>query len=438
MATARDIIRTNTGAQSGLIFNADYENSHFTPKGWGKSTNFATHKIEIQPVNTTDDAFGATVEFKPNKTVDYLGFATLQIPFSAVTPGNGASYTRFNDYAGPHSINNITINHVSNVIARLDGNAYMPRYLLHSDRRRRELWDPLLLGNLSAATRQVLATGGQVAQVPLDGFFWFTYGTNSFVPLIILSHELRFEVTFNPLSYILQSDHTGGTPTCRINTQVIQGMSYPLALIYTSVHVTGDERTYQTSLYERDGIMQAYKEFKQQPRQTIQLGTSGVLPVRLTSLKDQVSETYWTIRKSVDVTTPWRNNLNRRLSFVSASFTGNGGEMIPVHPQKWMDRRQREHYHSSCTAENQNIGFLPHCWIPEDPVNNTGSIHYGIINDPTLNIDTGSAPGHSETYDALNGTSQDGSPASNVVIDVHVDLFNWLHFVGGDVNRTFN
>lgn len=438
MATARDLIRTNVGAQSGLIFNADFEGSYFTPKGWSKSTNYSTQKYELKPVNQVNDAFGATVEFRPPKTFDYLGFMSLQIPFSAVTKGTGYTYSRFVDYLGVHAVNNIEISHVSNVIARLDMNVYLPRYLLHSDRRRRELWDPLLLGNLSTPVRSILSTGAQVALVPLDGFFWFTYGTNCFTPIIILSNELRFEVTFNPLSAVFQSDHTSGSPTGSISTQTVKGLSHPLALVFTATHVTGDERSFQTDLYERDGIMQAFKEFKQQPRITVTASTSGWVPLRLTSLKDQISEIYWIARKSSDVNTPWNNNPNRRLSYVSVSFTGNGGEMIPNHGKQFIDQRQREHYHSSYTGESQNIGFLPLCWIPEDPINNTGSIHLGIINDPTLNLNVGDTPGQSEIFDVLNGTSLDGSPAENVVIDVFVDAANWLHFVGGDVYRTFN
>lgn len=438
MATARDLIRTNVAPQSGLIFNNNFEDSYFTPKGWAKSTNYSTQKMELQPVNTTLDAFGATVEFRPPKTFDYLGFMALQIPFSAVTPGTGASYTRFVDYLGVYCWNYIQISHVSNVIAKLDSNHYLPKYLKDSDRRRRTLWDPLLLGNLSSGTRQTLTLGGQVALVPLDGFLWFTYGTPCFTPIIILSHELRFEVTFNLLSTVLQSDHTSGTPSASISTQTLQGISHPLALVFTAAHVTGDERTWQTNLYERDGIMQAYKEFKQQPRITVVTGTTGTVPLRLTSLKDQISEIYWIARRASDVNTPYGNNPNRRLTYVAASFTGNGGEMIPQHTRKFIDYRQREHYHSSYTSDDQNIGFFPFSWVPEDPVNNTGSIHLGIINDPTLNVNIGDAAGQSEMYDVLNGTSADGSPAENIVVDVFVENFNWLHFVGGDVNRTFN
>lgn len=438
MATARDLIRTNVAAQSGLIFGAEFENSYFTPKGWSKSTNYSTQKFELKPVNQVSDAFGATVEFRPPKTFDYMGFMALQIPFSAVVKGTNASHTRFVDYLGVHAVNNIEISHVSNVIARLDMNVYLPKYLLHADRRRRELWDPLLLGGLSPNTRSILATGGQVAMVPLDGFFWFTYGTNCFTPIIILSNELRFEVTFNPLSAVLQSNHTGGTPTGSISSQTVQGISHPLSLVFTAAHVTGDERSFQTDLYERDGILQAYKEFKQQPRITVTPGTTGVVPLRLTSIKDQISEFYWIARKSSDVNTPWANEPNRRLSYVSVSFTGNGGEMIPTHTKAYIDRRQREHYHSSYTGEAHNIGFLPLSWIPEDPINNTGSIHVGIISDPTINLNIGDSAGQSQIFDVLNGTSLDGSLADNVVLDVFVDAANWLHFVGGDVYRTFN
>ncbi len=438
MATARDLIRTNVAAQSGLIFGAEFENSYFTPKGWSKSTNYSTQKFELKPVNQVSDAFGATVEFRPPKTFDYMGFMALQIPFSAVARATGSTHSRFVDYLGVHAVNNIEISHVSNVIARLDMNAYLPKYLLHSDRRRRELWDPLLLGNLAPVTRNILATGGQVAMLPLDGFFWFTYGTNCFTPIIILSNELRFEVTFNPLSAVFQSNHTSGTPTGTISSQTVQGVSHPLSLVFTAAHVTGDERTFQTDLYERDGILQAYKEYKQQPRITVTPGTTGVVPLRLTSIKDQISEIYWIARKSTDVNTPWANNPNKRLSYVSVSFTGNGGEMIPVHTKAYIDRRQREHYHSSYTGEAQNIGFLPLSWIPEDPINNTGSIHVGIISDPTLNLNIGDSAGQSDVFDALNGTSLDGSLADNVVLDVFVDASNWLHFVGGDVYRTFN
>lgn len=438
MSTARDLIRTNVAPQSGLIFNSDFRNSYFTPKGWAKSTNYSTQKQEIQPINPGNDSFGATVEFRPPRTYDYLGFCALQIPFSVITPGTGYSYYRFVDYVGVHVVNYIQISHVSNVIARLDSNTILPRYLLHADRRRRTHWDRLMLGNLSTADRQILARGGQVALLPLDGLFWFTYGVSSFTPVLILSHELRIEVVFNTLPTVLQSDHTGGTPSCSITTQTLEGVQHPLALVFTSCHVTGDERNWQTANYEGKGILQPFKEFKQQPRITIQPNTSGIVPLKLTSLRDQTSEIYWIARRASDVNTPYANDPNKRLNYVSVSFTGNNGEMVPLHTQKFNDLRLREQYHSSDTSPTDNVGFIPYCWIPEDPVNCTGSINIGNLHDPTLNLNIGTTAGDSEIFDALNGTSIDGSPADAVVVDVFSDNFNWLHFVGGDVNRTFN
>jgi hypothetical protein len=118
-------------------------------------------------------------------------------------------------------------------------------------------------------------------------------------------------------------------------------------------------------------------------------------------------------------------------------LTGNGGEVIPFHSKKYTDLRQREQFHSS-DPDGQNVGFFPHCWIPEDPVNCTGGIHYQNMSDATINVNIGNAAGESDIFDVLNGTSIDGSPAENVLLDVIVEVPNWLHFVGGDVNRTFN
>lgn len=436
MSNARDLIRTNTGPQSGLIFNADYANSYFTPKGWTKSTNYSMQKIEITPTNPTQDAGGATVEFRPAKNADYYGYPVAQMPTSAITPGTGASYTRFVDFLGHHLINNLTISHVSNVLTRLDGNVLHPIYRKNSERRRRYQWDPLLAGNLGVAARELLAQAPQVIQVPLDNILWFTYATCNFVPVIALSHELRFELTLNQMQQVIQSDHTSGVPTASISTQTIKGVSYPLAMIFSACHVTGDERTWQNNLFEADGIMAPFKEYKQQPRYTVIAGTSGVISVRLTALKDQISEIYWVIRSAEDLSTNYGNEPNRRLTYVSASLTGNGGQLIADHTKEYIDRRVREQFHSAEVSEIDNIGVFPLCWVPEDPVNNTGSIHMGIISDPTLNINIGTAVGQSTAYDVLNGGTGDAN--KNIVIDVFIDAFNWLHYVGGDINKTFN
>lgn len=434
MATARDLIRSNTGPQSGLVFNGDYAQSFFTPVGWRRTTNHSTQKFDFIPINNQVDAAGATLEFRPPKTCDFLGFPTLQEPFSAITGGAGGTVARLVDYAVPHSVNNISVSHVSNLLTRFDGSVYLPIYLKNSEKRRREQWDPLLLGNLSPTTRNLLGQAAQVGYLPLDGLFWFTYSTHTFCPIIVLSHELRIEVTFNSIGTFVQ-DNSGNTPTCTISTQVIRGISYPLAMTFLNTHVTGDERTYQTSLYQQDGLLSPFKEFKGQPRQLIPSGTSGRYSFRLTSIKDQISEMYWIIRRQSDVTGDFTRRPNNRLSFVSFSFTGNGGEMVAENTYEWMNRRLREHFHSSRTAQTDGLGFYSFCWAPEKLRDNTGSVHFGVISDPTLNINLGTNVGDSECYDVLNGF---GEAAQNLVIDFWVDAFNWVHYVGGDINKTFN
>ncbi len=110
--------------------------------------------------------------------------------------------------------------------------------------------------------------------------------------------------------------------------------------------------------------------------------------------------------------------------------------MVPYVTKEWNDRRLREQFHSSWVNEKDHIGLLVPSWIPEDPINNTGSWHLGVMSDPILNINVGTIAGQSEAYDILNGTGNES--AQNLVVDVIVDVFNWLHFVGGDVNKTFN
>ena len=182
--------------------------------------------------------------------------------------------------------------------------------------------------------------------------------------------------------------------------------------------------------------MSPFNEFKSQPRYTVTANQSGVIPIRLTSLKDQVKELYFIIRRAADVGTNYANRQTRTLSWVAHNFVANGGEMVPYHTKEYTDRRLREQFHSSLTCERDNIGLIVFSWIPEDPVNNSGSAHFGIMSDPILNINVGTAAGQSEAYDVLNGTG--GESAQNVVVDVFINCFNWLHYVGGDINRTFN
>lgn len=434
MATARDLIRTNTGPQSGLIFDANYEDSSFTPKGWGKYHNYSTQKQEITAVNATQDAFGTTLEFRPAKNADYYGFVVAQTPVTAITPGANCSYSRFVDYLGCFIIDSIRVSHVSNLLVQLDMNVYYHKYVKDSDARKRFHQDPMLLGNLSPFVRDALATQPQVALTPLDGFLWFTYSTSSFIPVIVLSHELRFEVTYKAANQVIQSDVLAGTAT--IAPVSIKGITYNPALIFMTCHVTGNERTWQCDLFERDGIMMPFKEYKSQPRVTILANQSGVIPIRLTSLKDQISELYFVIRRQTDVQTNYGNNPTRQVSWVSYSFVGNGGEMVPVTTYEWNNQRIKDQFHSAWHCDKYKFGIIPSAWIPEDPINNTGSWHLGIINDPIIYINVGTAAGQSEAFDLLNGTGTE--PAQNLVVDVIEEAFNWLHMVGGDINKTFN
>lgn len=438
MATARDLIRTNTGPQSGMVFSRDYAMSPFTAHGWSRSTNYSTQKIEVTPTNSSLDAFGTTLEFRPAKNADYYGFVCLQIPFTAVTPGSNYTFYRLTDFVGHHVINNISIQHVSNILQRVDGSALNVVYRKNTDFRKRHHWDPMLLGNLSHSDRRWLAAGAQVATVPLDGTLWFTYSTSAFVPVICLSQELRILVTFNPLTQVLESDHTSGTPQCTISPVSIKGQTYNPALVFLSSHITGEERNYQTKFYDADGVMLPVKEYRLQPRQTITAGSTGQIPIKLSSINAQISEIYFIIRRQNDLTNNYAYRPNRTLTYVSCSFMGNGGVMIADHTREYVNQRIREQYHSSLTSENYCIGMLEVSWIPEDPINNTGSIHTGQITDPTLYINIGTQAGDSEAFDVLNGSGPDSTTPENIVVDVFCDAFNWIHFVGGDANRLFN
>jgi len=284
-----------------------------------------------------------------------------------------------------------------------------------------------------------LANFAQVGWYDLDNLVWFCYSTNNFVPVLTLSHELAIDVTFNTAAYIVNCDYTGGTtPSVSISTAQIKGQSYPLAFVDQMVHVTGMEREFHVGLYEGKGLAIAHTNFKQQPRITLNAGSSGTLTLKMTSIKDPITEFYWAARLASDVQTDFGNNPNRFLSYVGFSFTGNAGEMIPFHPKEYIDRRLREQYHSSIPTDNENLGFFSFSWIPEDHVNENGAVHFGNISDPTINLFIGTTLGDSDLYDALNGGGIWGAAGVTCVIDFWFNTKNWIHQVGGDIRLVFS
>lgn len=440
MAAPRDLIRSNVGPQSGMIFDGNFGESPFCPMGWSKCTNHAVHILSLPPSNQADtNASNQTVTFEPKKNADYYGYCVLQIPFSAITPAVGATVTAWIDQLVLGAVNTWQVSHISNLLTRVDGQTAHKNYTLMQDYKAKHNLDPMILANYSLAERIQIAKGSFVGRYPTDHLFWFTYTTSDFIPVIFFSHELRFEVTFNQMNQLIYSDHpnTSAPPQASISTQTIRDVSYPLSFIWTTVHITGDERLSRAPMYEGNGLLQAFKEFKMQPRYVIQSGTQGTVSVRLTSLKDQISELWFWIIRASDLGNNYRNNPTNRLSYVAAGFTGNGGILVPLRDKEYIDQRARELHHSSLSFPRQNMGFIPYSWSTEDPVNCTGSIHLGVISDPTLDIVIGTQAGHSEAYDACNGTGAYSTP-ENLLVYVGVDAFNWIHMIGGDANKLFN
>lgn len=437
MSQARDLIRTNVAPQSDIMFTRDYTKSPFLNKAWHTSVNFSNQRVELIPVNPQQNSIGSTVNFRLVKIADFWGWPVLQIPFSAVSGGTGFTYRRLVDFAGHHVINRINISHTSNQLQSIDGQVLNLQYRKDSSYTKRRICDKRYLGGFSPVARNSLARGSQVAWVDMDNIVWFAYSTNYFMPVLTLSNEIDFSVTFNNASDIVQSDHTGGTPTVSITSVSRKGIQYPVALVSHLAHVTGKEREFHTGLYERKGLAISFTNFKVQPRVTVNAITSGTVNVRLTAIKDPITEFYWAIRLASDVQTQFGNEPNRLLSYVGFSFTGNAGEMIPFHPKEYIDTRLREQYHSSIPEEKENLGFFSFSWIPEDHVNNNGSVHFANISDPTLNLNLGSAAGDSDAYDALNGTGVYGAAGVPIVIDVWFNTTNFIHQKGGDIRLVF-
>lgn len=440
MSQARDLIRTNVAPQSALMYTKDFaRGSHFVNRAWTTTCNYSTQKIDIGPMNPTSNAIGTTANFRLVKNSDFYGYTCLQIPFTAVTKGTGATFARLTDFAGHHVINKISISHTSNRVQEIDGLFLNLQWRKNSTYTRDQVAKKRVLGGLTVSERETMSKFAQVAWVDFDNMVWFCYSTNNFVPVLTLSHELNFDVTFNNASHIIESDiPVGGTsPSVGITTATIKGQSYPLAFVNQMAHVTGLEREFHVGLYEGKGLAINHVVFKQQPRITIPAGTSGTVALRLTSIKDPISEFYWVIRLSRDVNTDYGKRLNKYLSYVGISFTGNSGEMVPFHSKEYIDTRLREQYHGSIPAENENLGFFSFAWIPEDHTNESGGVHFGNLSDPTVNLFIGTAPGHSELYDALHGVGEFGGVAQDATIELCFNVKNFIHQVGGDIRLVF-
>lgn len=437
MSDARNLIRTNVSPQSDIMITRDYTKSPFLNRAWHTSVNYSTQKLELSPVNPQNDAINSSANFRFVKNADFYGFIVIQIPFTAVSGGAGFSYRRLVDFVTQHVINRITVMHTSNTIQTVDGQVLNLQYRKDSTFTRRSNVDKRLLGNLSPTLRNAFAKDVQVGWVDLDNVLWFCYSTNYFLPVMTLSSEIDFTVYFNSAARIIQCDHTSGTPTVGISSVAVKGIQYPLSLICSLNHVTGFEREFHTGLYEKKGLAIAHTNFKQQPRYTVNSGTSGVVNVRLTSIKDPITEFYWAIRLMDDVTGDYSQEPNRLLSYVGMSFTGNAGELIPFTSKNWIDTRLREMFHSSIVEDEENIGFYSFSWIPEDHVNNNGTVHFANIADPTLNIFLGTNKGDSDAYDALNGTGIYGPSGKSIVIDVWFNTTNFIHQKGGDIRLVF-
>lgn len=428
----RDIIRTNVGPESGLMFTSNVQHSPYSRSGWFATTNNVTEWWDITPENGSDNYVGTTANYRMFKRGDYYGFHDFITPVSALVPTGNPTYTRLCNAYGYDGISQITYNHVNQQLQILDAEIFLPEYLSATNQHRREHWDSLI-GYASVAERNMNATAPHVYHAPIDNWCFFTYNTHNWLPALTLSHELRISVTYRTATQVVQTDTSANFS---ISNQVIRGVTYQPAMRILISHVTGKERvSYSTDHQQKGGVL-PYIDFKRQPAFNITVGSSGIQNIRLTSIRGPVDELLVIFRRQADLQNDYQQRRDKTLTVRELSINGNGSDFFPARDDVFLRTRVAELYHSALPDASYVVYRISFSWAPEDPINCMGSVHFGNVGDPTLRVNIGANPGDSEVYDAVNGGLYD-TLGQIVICDVFAREKNFHHQRAGDLTRVF-
>lgn len=269
---------------SEQMFGGQYiQLSPYTPKGYLPSTD---HIRQTQSVLVTDNLGpGRTTSFTLEKAGTFLEWVDLYITVSAVTPGAGATYARFGDFAGLLLLSRVIMKSTEQEYdSFLPIKKYLQTLRSASDEEYREYIAPLA-GDLSKPERNARALAPQTFRVRIP-CFWDNMPSKAPV-LSAIARLLKIDFKFADIGSVLESDSILSTFTI---TQ--------LELCYEVGNVPGFEQNIRSAqALTNTGVTNVYEDLHDTDLQEIAAGLSSI-KIKLNNFNLPTMASYGTLTRA--------------------------------------------------------------------------------------------------------------------------------------------
>lgn len=375
--------------------------------------NYFRFRNDVLPVEsqTLGASWSAvTRTFRIPKLADKITKARLMCQMSALS-GGGGTYRRFSDYLGYALVDNIQLFSANNRLQYLTGDDLFLRNVKYMDTEQQDAENVLVAGNLSQSQRNSLATGVQelILDIPFYCFQQRGKALNPFQTAI--EYEIRWRI--KKLNDVIETD---GTPAATLSE---------IKLRLETVHVEAAERDHITDLVQQQhGIV--YKMDDHQ-RSAFTDGTTSATTSQkcvLDSHRGATKVLNFMVRTTSEIngTTTINRPYDNFHQVPAFRLTSAGGDEIVASNEDLYNRyvEFKDHYPAPAGKRIYSHSFCSH---PSNHNDVTGTMNFGNINKPTLELQWGSQ---------IAGAAVN-APASAYTVTVITEEHNFIQHSNGEI-----
>lgn len=209
MGSNRILIRLNTGAPDGSLFQSGMQHSMFKYQPWQV---IADKVRDIQRnLLTTNVAFGQKVSLELDKTGTLAEDVKVDITIGAIVGAGVGTFARVCDYGGLALVPGVVVSYQQNTIQQYDSQCLFIENARDHDITHRQVFDAGLGGRLTVAQRNTRATAAQTFRTYLKPYWYMLYGHCPI--LTALANKLKLTLTLAAPQDFIQTDFTNGATT---------------------------------------------------------------------------------------------------------------------------------------------------------------------------------------------------------------------------------
>ena len=367
-------LQRNVGIMDPLLFSNDITDSWFNYTGYRTVKNFYKFRKDVTP--DKDVQWGGTSVFRIPINADKWGPTQLIFTVGPVTLGTPSTThdARLVDWAGYFAWEKIELVYSTNELYTLLPEECYLRTRKQSDQEHLSSIRELVGGDLTDVQREAAATGAQTFIVDLP--FPHTRATSRWVNLMQLSHEPQIHIKWKNLNQIVQMGD-GATPSAVLSNVHLRN---------TYAHLHGDERDHNTGITEEEhGLINLFEEYRYE-KINIPSGSSGEVALTLRNFKTS-AKGYTLILRNLAEVNPGAGDepdYTNELPLDTYNLETSDGKVHEPVDGEYYKKYLWHLYHNG--VPGLNIYEWTHAMQPDDSLNSSGSLNYGLTSNLQLKV----------------------------------------------------